>query len=73
MLFYNADTGLCVSSVSNAAFVDPTAIVYHPQTNKIISARIADERIYASNVDGSAPAIVYQNSSESHKVLCIGC
>lgn len=64
MLFYNADTGACVSSVSNAAFgSNTTAIVYHPQTNKIISARISDEKIYASNADGSSPTIIYQNSS----------
>ncbi len=64
LLFYNPNTGACASSVTNAAFgSNTTAIAYHAQTNKILTARITGEQIYASSAAGASPAVVYLNNS----------
>jgi hypothetical protein len=61
--FFDATTGLCATSVNNAAYTaqSPTAVVYHTLYNKLLIARIGDDRIYAANADGSSPVIAYSN------------
>lgn len=63
--FFNATTGVCATSISNAAYTtqNPTAVVYHSLQNKLLIARIGDEKIYAANPDGSSPVVAYSNSA----------
>lgn len=64
ILFYNATSGACVSSVTNANFSNnATGIVYHSQTNKLIYGRIGNDQIWSANVDGSNQAVAYNNTT----------
>lgn len=64
LLFYNASTGTCAASVTDAAFGSTTtAVAYHPQTNKLLTARVGNEAIYQSTVTGGSPAVAYLNTS----------
>lgn len=64
LLFYNASTGTCASAVTDAAFGSTTtAVAYHPQTNKLLTARLGNEAIYQSTVAGASPAVAYLNTS----------
>lgn len=65
LLIYNATTGACVNSVNNAAFTsgNPAGVVYHSQTNKLLIAKVGTDTIIASNVDGTNPITVYNNTT----------
>lgn len=60
LFVYSASDGSCVSTVSSVPFDSgfPTAIAYHPQTNKLLVVRFSDNKIYSTDTSGGSASLL---------------